>query len=265
MDILASIMAERKQDVAVASREIPLSRLRREAGHRKPASLAKALRARHGTAVIAELKKASPSAGLLRPDYQPGRIAAGYAAAGAVAVSVLTEPRHFLGSADHLREVRRCVHLPILRKDFLCDSYQVAEAAAWGADVVLLIVAALDRATLHRLYREALDFGLEVLAEAHTAEELDLALELEHAIVGVNSRNLKTLKTDLAVARNLAAGIPDDRLAIAESGIHSRADVLGLEKAGYDGFLIGEALLRGADPAEELRGLTGRTGAGVST
>jgi indole-3-glycerol phosphate synthase len=154
--------------------------------------------------------------------------------------------------------VRKAVDLPILRKDFLCDAYQVAESAAWGADAVLLIVAGLSGRRLMELYQAAVGYGLEVIAEAHTAKELKAALRLPDAILGVNSRNLKTLKTDLAVAEELAELLPKGRLAIAESGIRSRSDITELEGLGYGGFLIGEALVRCPDPAAKLRALIGK-------
>jgi len=255
MNFLAAIMAERKADVQTAKNVVAEAALRELARGRVHHSLVARLRGTPGTRVIAEVKKASPSAGVLRADYRPAELARGYERAGAVGVSVLTAPRHFQGSAQHLREVRRAVELPLLRKDFVCDPYQIAEAAAWGADVVLLIAAALPPPDLRALYEVAIQFGLEALVEAHTAAEVKAALALEHAIVGVNSRDLKTLATDLAIARELAALIPDDRLAIAESGIRTRADVAALERAGYDGFLIGETLLRDPAPGAKLREL----------
>jgi indole-3-glycerol phosphate synthase len=255
MNTLETIMSERQADAESAKRRVPEVELLARSAGRVHHSLVDALAAGQGTHVIAEIKKASPSAGLLRPDYQPAAIARVYEAAGAVAISVLTEPRHFQGSDQHLRDVRAAVKLPVLRKDFVCDPYQIHEAAALGADVVLLIVAALDVRRLKTLYDVAVGYGLDVLVESHTADELRRALELEKAIIGVNSRNLKTLKTDLAVARELATLIPRDRLAIAESGIKTRADIEELERLGYRGFLIGESLLSAGDPATKLAGL----------
>lgn len=257
MDVLSRIMAERRQDVREAARKIPLQELEAQARGRRHHSLRSRLAAVQGTRVIAELKKASPSRGILREDYRPAEISAGYAAAGAVAVSVLTEPRHFLGEESHLRAVRAAVELPVLRKDFMCSPYQIAEAAAWGADLVLLIVAALEPTELREFHQQALGYGLEVLVETHTESELEAALALDEAIVGVNSRDLRTLKTDLAVAHRLARLIPAGRPAIAESGIHHRADIEALERSGYSGFLIGEALVTTADPAARLRELRG--------
>ena len=257
MDVLRNIMRERAQAVAAAAATTPLEALIEQAAGRVHHSLRERLAVRGATSVIAEMKKASPSAGLLQPDYRPAERAALYEANGAAAISVLTEPNHFLGSADHLRAARAATRLPILRKDFLCDVYQVAEAAAWGADVILLIVAALDPGDLHVLYEAACRHGLEVLAEVHTTDELTRALELPGAIVGVNSRNLKTLKTDLAIARTLAKHIPADRLTVAESGIRDRAEIRDLQAHGYDGFLIGEVLMSASDPAGKLRSLLG--------
>jgi len=265
VNILHRIMAERREAVAAARREIPEERLREAAAGRVHHSLAAVLAAGGATHIVAEMKQASPSAGRLRAAYDPAAIAAGYAAAGAAGLSVLTEPNHFLGSAEHLRAARAATDLPILRKDFLCDPYQVLEAAAWGADVVLLIVAALDDARMRDLYAAALAEGLEVLVEAHTAAELERALALETAIPGVNSRNLQTLNTDLSVAAELARHLPRNRPAIGESGIRDRSDITRLEALGYRGFLVGETLMRGAAPAEELRRLRGAEGEGDGT
>jgi len=250
-------MTERRKDARAARRKVSPEILRELAENRTHHSLVDRLVGSTGTCVIAEMKRASPSAGLLRKDYRAPEIARTYEKAGASGISVLTEPRHFLGSEQDLRDVRRAVRLPILRKDFLCDDYQVYEAAAWGADVILLIAGALESDSLHELYEEAVGFGLEVLVEAHTEKEVESALHLEKAIVGINSRDLKTLKTDLAVARRLATCIPQDRLAVAESGMHSRADIKELEALGYGGFLIGEALMADDDPGKKLSELLG--------
>jgi indole-3-glycerol phosphate synthase len=255
-DILAQIMRERRRDVARARRRVSLENLLWEAEKRPRRSLASRLALQGGPHVVAEVKKASPSAGLLREDYDPAALAREYAAAGATGISVLTEPRHFLGTEDDLRRVRAAVKLPVLRKDFICDPYQLAEAAAWGADVVLLIAAALDPGLCRTLYRESRELGLEAIVEVHNLDELAVAVECEEAIIGVNSRDLRTLKTNLAVAQALAAAIPDDRLCIAESGIKTPGDLRTLSAAGYDGFLVGESLLRQGSPGEALRTLT---------
>lgn len=255
MNVLESIMSERRADAENARLRVPVEKLRELAAKRTHHSLVDALRQGKTTRVIAEIKKASPSAGLLQREYYPADIAAAYKAAGAAGISVLTEPRHFLGSDGDLKAVRRAVGIPVLRKDFVSDPYQVVEAAAFGADVVLLIVAALKENELRSLYEEAISLGLDVLVESHTAAELEQALALEKAIIGVNSRNLKTLKTDLAVARELAAMIPRDRVAVAESGIKTRTDIESLKSHGYRGFLIGETLMLAKDPAEALKEL----------
>ena len=257
MNILHSIMAERRADAAAARDRIPLKQLEEAASSRVHHSLVDSLSRTEGTRIVAEVKKASPSAGLLREHYLPAEAAAAYADHGAAGISVLTEPRHFLGSEQHLRDVRARVDLPILQKDFICDTYQVAEAAAWGADVVLLILAALSEEETRLLYAAALEYGLDVLAETHTAPEIEQALRLKKAIIGVNSRNLKTLETDLAVARGLAEHIPPDRLSMAESGIRARSDIEPLETMGYRGFLVGEVLMAAADPGAKLDELCG--------
>jgi indole-3-glycerol phosphate synthase len=259
MDILKQIMGERRAAVELARREVSVEALRERAAERVHHSLPDALWG-GGTTIVAEVKKASPSAGLLRPDYDPGAMAAIYEANGASGISVLTEPNHFLGSAAHLQSVRAAVELPVLRNDFMCDPYQVVEAAACGADLVLLIVAALDDARMHGLYETARELGLDVLAEAHNADELARAAALEDAILGVNSRNLKTLQTDLAVAHRLREQIPAGRLSLAESGIKTRADIEGLAAVGYGGFLIGESIVGHDDPGAKLRELMGREG-----
>jgi indole-3-glycerol phosphate synthase len=254
-NLLARIMAERLADGQAARRRVPVEDLQLAAEKRVHRSLIANLRSARLPRIIAEVKKASPSAGLLRKLYRPAAMAREYEAAGAAGVSVLTEPRHFLGSDEHLRQVRRAVLLPILRKDFIADAYQVCESAAWGADVVLLIAAAMDRGRLLDLYRVARGLRLEVIIEVHTAAELRLALKFPEAIIGVNNRNLKTLQTDLGVARRLAPLIPKDRLAIAESGIRTAAAVRRLQALGYSGFLIGESLLREGRPGDNLRKL----------
>lgn len=254
--MLSTIMSERVADAAVGRLHRPLRDLAAAARDRVHHSLRDALAAGGAPIrIIAETKQASPSAGLLQPEYDPAANARAYAEGGACGISVLTEPRHFLGRVEDLEAVRAAVDLPVLRKDFVGDVYQIAEAAAWGADAVLLIVAALERALLRDLHAAARHYGLDVLAEAHTVEEVEVALALDGAIVGVNSRNLRTLRTDLRVAEELGRAIPPDRLAVAESGIRTRAEILRLSACGYRGFLIGETLLRGGHPAENLREL----------
>ena len=208
-------------------------------------SLAANLKQFSGKCVVAEIKKASPSAGVIRDDFDPESIARAYIESGAKGISILTEPNHFQGSPDYLKQVRAITDLPILRKDFIVDEYQVTETAAWGADVILLIVAMIEPALMHALYDKALTFGMDVLIESHDEHELELAAQLPEAILGVNNRNLKTLKTTLEPSRNLFKLIPDGRLSIAESGMSSQGQISELGELGYDGFLIGEALLKG--------------------
>lgn len=257
MNILDKFKQERLQAVVEAKSSVPDEDLLKLAAGRTHHSLRDALCQRSGSRIIAEMKKASPSAGLLRPEYDPAEIARGYLANGAAAISVLTEPLHFLGRPDDLKLVRNAVNLPILRKDFMCDSYQILEAAAWGADVILLIAAMLDDAEMTELYESARELGLDVLAEVHTAQELERVLPLEDAIVGVNSRNLKTLKTNLQTAHDLVSLIPAERISVAESGISQRSEIVALEQAGYAAFLIGESLVGNDDPGGRLAELVG--------
>lgn len=254
---LAAISARRHRDADAASSPGAARRLQIRAGRRRHNSLAARLRAAVSPQIIAETKRASPSAGILVESYDPARIARAYAAAGAAAISVLTEPHHFKGSLDDLAAVRAVVGVPLLRKDFITHPFQVLEAAAYGADVVLFIAALLDSRALEKLHRAATDLGLESLIEVHTAAELPRALDLEGAMIGVNNRNLADLRTDLAVARRMAASIPRDRLAVAESGLKMAADIGELFGLGYRGFLVGEALLKSASPGAALRQLIG--------
>jgi len=257
MNFLEHIVKARRRDVEAAKRVIPLAALRRQASSRQHRSLAKRLLEAAPPRIIAEVKKASPSAGLLRSDYNPAAIARRYEECGAVGVSVLTEPRYFQGHGRHLQEVRSAIDLPVLCKDFIVDAYQIAEAAVWGADAVLLIVPALDVHTLRSLYDEARGLGLEVIAEVHGEPELNTALDLPEAILGVNSRDLRTLSTDLAVARKLVRKIPAGRLRLAESGIRTPGQIQELQALGYHGFLIGETLLREYNPGTKLMELRG--------
>ena len=256
--MLETIVARRREDARRAAALVPEAELRRMAAGLSRRSLRSALAEASGTRIIAEMKRASPSAGALR-ELDPAAMARCYEESGACALSVLTEPNWFKGAESDMRLARDAVNIPVLRKDFVVEPYQVLETAAWGADVVLLIVAAMDAARLRDLYDMAVGLGLDVLAEAHTEPELDLAVSLPDAVVGVNSRDLKTLKTDLRTAVRLAAMIPRDRPAVAESGIRTRADILTLEAAGYRGFLIGETLMQAIDPGQVLRELVGET------
>ena len=210
-----------------------------------------------GINVVAECKRRSPSRGLLRADYDPAAIAAAYERAGAAAVSVLTEPTFFDGDLAHLEAVRSAVSLPLLRKDFIVDRYQLLEARAAGADAILLIVAALTRDELIALGREAQALGLDALVEVHDEDELDRALAAGADLIGVNNRNLRTLEVDVDASLRLARRIPRGVVTVAESGLRSRADLDRLSAAGYHAFLVGERLMTAADPGLALTALTG--------
>jgi indole-3-glycerol phosphate synthase len=210
--------------------------------------------------VIAECKRRSPSRGVLAADYDPVAIARKYEAGGAVAISVLTEPTFFDGALEHLAAVRQAVALPLLRKDFIVDEYQLIEARASGADAALLIVAALKQADLVRLQRRAWELGLAALVEVHDEEELTRAIDSGARIVGVNNRNLRTLTVDVAASRTLGACIPADVVGVSESGLTSRADLEELAGQGYRAFLIGERFMTAPDPATAIAELLGGPG-----
>jgi indole-3-glycerol phosphate synthase len=213
--------------------------------------------------VIAELKKASPSRGLIRADFRPRDLALELEAAGAAALSVLTEPHYFQGHPEVLRQAAGAVGIPLLRKDFIIHPVQLAEALDWGASAVLLIAAALTPDDYRRLYEAARASGLDVLSEVHSREELEVVLAAGAHIVGVNSRDLKTFRTDLAGTAELLAAIPAGVVRVAESGIRDGADLAGLRAAGADAFLIGETLMRAASPGDALRELLAAAGRGA--
>jgi len=258
-DILDKILAVKHHEIAAARARVPLAELERQARAMAPArDFVGALRAKIAAgqaAVIAEIKKASPSKGLLRADFDPVAIARTYEANGAACLSVLTDEQFFQGSAAYLQAARGACALPVLRKDFTVDPYQVAEARAMGADCILLIVAALAQAQMVALERTALDLGLAVLVEVHDAAELDRALELRTPLLGVNNRNLRTFETSLDTTLGLLDRIPGDRLVVTESGIHTPGDVSGMRGRGVHAFLVGEAFMRAADPGAELKRL----------
>ena len=205
--------------------------------------------------VIAEVKKASPSKGLIRADFRPVELALELEAAGAAALSVLTEPNYFLGSLDYLEKVAAAVKIPCLRKDFVFDDYQLREARECGASAVLLIAAMLDQPTLVRLAENARSYGLDVLGEAHDADEVKRLLDSPATLIGVNARDLKNFSTDLSRVEKLLALVPPERCPVTESAIASAADMRRLREAGAQGFLIGETLMRAPHPGEVLRGL----------
>ncbi len=262
-DILQRILAVKRDEVDAAQARLPLAQVRREAEASgaaagepvAPRGFAAALRSRieeGRSAVIAEIKKASPSKGVIRPDFDPAAIAASYEAAGAACLSVLTDVQFFQGDAEHLRAARAACSLPVLRKDFVIDPYQVYEARAWGADCILLIVAALDDGQMAELEACAAEVGLDVLAEVHDGEELDRALRLATPLVGINNRNLRSFEVSLATTLDLLGEIPADRLVVTESGILEPADVARMRGAGVNAFLVGEAFMRAPDPGAEL-------------
>ena len=257
-DVLATIVAAARARVASCRERAPMASVLAEASRRTPngAAFRARLSERPGVCrVIAECKRRSPSRGVLRAEYDPVAIASGYERAGAAAISVLTEPAFFDGSLEHLSAVRAAVGVPLLRKDFIVDEYQVVEARAAGADAVLLIVAALDDAALVRLLRVAGDFDLAALVEVHDAAELARALDAGADIVGVNNRSLRTLDVSLATSEALVESIPDTCVAVAESGLHSGDDVRRLRALGYDAFLVGERLVSADDPGAALAAL----------
>lgn len=255
-DILDKILAVKRTEIAQASAAKSLEALEQEARTMPPArDFVAALRAKLAAgrpAVIAEVKKASPSKGLLRAEFDPPEIARSYARGGAACLSVLTDVKFFQGCPDYLRAARAACELPVLRKDFTIDPYQVAEARAMGADAILLIVAALEQSRMVALERAAHDFGLAVLVEVHDGAELDRALELRTPLLGINNRNLRTFETRLDTTYGLLERIPADRLVITESGIHSPDDVAAMRAHGVNAFLVGEAFMRAPDPGQEL-------------
>jgi indole-3-glycerol phosphate synthase len=257
---LPEILAFHRADAARRKASADLAALERAAAEHNPRGFAAALRERSRTApaIIAELKKASPSKGLIRVDFNPAALAQELEQAGATVLSVLTDEPHFQGSLENLRLASAATSLPCLRKDFMVDEFQVLEARANRADAVLLIVAALTDAELRTLRDSARRYQLDVLCEVHDREELDRALALDCECVGVNSRDLKTFSVSLERAHLLAALIPATTVRVAESGITSRADIDRLRSAGYDAFLIGESLMRAASPGDALRALITR-------
>jgi indole-3-glycerol phosphate synthase len=259
MNVLSEIIAKKRERVAAAKQAIPLERMRSLAYDARrsatPHALLNALWA-DGVNIIAEFKRRSPSKGMIRADANLTEIAQSYRAGGAVAVSVLTEEDYFSGSLDDLRKVKATVELPVLRKDFVFEEYQVYESAAAGADALLLIVAALDDELLSRLRRLAEDeLGIDALVEVHTSDEMKRAAACGANLIGVNNRDLRTFEVSLETSLALAREAPGAALLISESGLHSSHDLQQLRQAGYHGFLIGETLMRSADPEEALRNL----------
>lgn len=255
-DILATILARKQQEVAQRSRIVPLGDMRARAADLPPVrAFAEALRARVDTgaaAVIAEVKKASPSKGVIRADFRPAEIARSYERGGAACLSVLTDVDFFQGSNAYLREARAACALPVLRKDFTIDAYQVYEARTLGADCILLIVAALEDGPLVELANLAMELGMDALVEVHDIDELERALQTPAPLLGINNRSLRTFEVSLDTTLAMKDAVPPDRLLITESGIHTPADVARMRAAGVHAFLVGEAFMRAADPGAEL-------------
>ena len=257
--VLNRILAATRARVAESRRTADLRSLEQRAEAHVPRGFRRALsaRSRDGVAVIAELKKASPSKGLIRAEFRPAELARELEAAGAVALSVLTDEEFFQGSLGNLRESSAVVAIPCLRKDFIVDEFQLVEARANSADAVLLIVAALSSDELVRLARAARSHELDVLCEVHDGDELQRALDAGCDLIGVNTRDLRTFQVDLQTAFSLAERFPDDIVRVAESGIHSASDISRLQAAGYHAFLVGESLMRAVSPGAALRELMG--------
>ncbi len=265
-DLLGAIVGATRRIVETRREVVSLAALERQAAARTPRSSAfrEALRRPGHVNVIAECKRRSPSKGVLRHDYDPQAIAEGYARAGAVAISILTEPTFFDGALAHLTAVRSVVSIPLLRKDFVIDEYQLLEARAAGADAVLLIVAALDDEALRRLQRAAIELELATLVEVHDAKELERALAAGADVIGVNNRNLRTLEVDVNASREIAAQMPANVTAVSESGLKTADDLDALRALGYHAFLIGERFMTSADPGAALADLLARAGGALA-
>ena len=255
-DILNRIITTKHEEIAAARAVKPLAAVEAEAvAQAAPRDFVGAIRSKIAAgqpAVIAEIKKASPSKGVIRPDFKPADIARSYAQHGAACLSVLTDRQYFQGCPEYLQQARAACALPVLRKDFMVDAYQVAEARAMGADCILLIAAALSLPDMQALEAQAMGYGMAVLVEVHNGEELDAALQLKTPLLGINNRNLRTFDVALDTTLGLLPRIPNDRIVVTESGILKPEDAALMRANKVDTFLVGEAFMRAAEPGEEL-------------
>lgn len=255
-DILQKILRHKAEEIAERARQLPLQALRQQIeGAPQARGFASAITAKiqqGQPAIIAEIKKASPSKGLLREDFHPAAIARSYEENGATCLSVLTDSHFFQGSKTYLQEARSACQLPVLQKDFIIEPYQIYEARALGADCILLIVAALEEDLMHELAQLAESLGMDILVESHNAEELERALKLNTPLMGINNRDLKTFRTHLETTLGLLPRIPAHYTVVTESGIHTPADIKTMRQAGINAFLIGEAFMKAEQPGAKL-------------